>query len=123
MRIPMLHCVLLVATPALLLATATMATEQAAMTPAASAARAESAAPPAPAPEPSGDRPATASEAEENPVVCKRVAVTGSRVKREKICKTQREWDVYNQRAKEFMRGVERGGSHQPGGQGLSSGG
>jgi hypothetical protein len=49
--------------------------------------------------------------------------VTGSRVKKEKVCKTQRQWDAYSQRAKEFMRGVERGGAHQPGGEGLPSGG
>jgi hypothetical protein len=66
---------------------------------------------------------AAADAAEENPVVCKRIAVTGSRVKKEKVCKTQREWNAGTQRAQEFMRGIERGGSHQPGGEGLPSGG
>ncbi len=87
-----------VAAPMLLFATATLANEPAAPGPAASA-------------------------TEDNPVVCKRVAVTGSRVKKEKICKTQREWDTYTQRAKEYMRGIERGGTHQPGGEGLPTGG
>lgn len=65
---------------------------------------------------------AAAEAAEENPVVCKRLAVTGSRVKKEKVCKTQREWETHSQRAKEFMRGVERGGSHQAGGETLPTG-
>jgi hypothetical protein len=99
MRIPMVRHALLLAAPALLLATATLAEEQ------------------APAP------PTQAQAADESPVVCKRVAVTGSRVKKEKVCKTQRQWDAYSQRAKEFMRGIERRGTTQPGGEGLSSGG
>lgn len=69
------------------------------------------------------DKVAAAEAAEENPVVCKRVAVTGSRVKKEKVCRTQREWETYTQRAKEYMRGIERGGAHQPGGEALPSGG
>lgn len=99
MRIPMVRHARLLAASALLLATATLAEDQ------------------APAP------PTQAEAADESPVVCKRVAVTGSRVKKEKVCKTQRQWDAYSQRAKEFMRGVERGGSHQPGGEGLPTGG
>lgn len=84
------------------------------------AAPAALAADPAPA---AGEKVAAAEAADENPVVCKRVAVTGSRVKKEKICKTQREWEAYSQRAKDYMRGLERGGAHQPGGEGLPSGG
>jgi hypothetical protein len=99
MRIPKVCHVLLLAAPALLFATATMAEDQ------------------APA------KPTQAQAADDSPVVCKRVAVTGSRVKKEKVCKTQRQWDAYSQRAKEFMRGIERRGTTQPGGEGLSSGG
>ncbi len=98
MRTRRAHFALLVATPALLLATATMATE-----------------PVSPAP--------AANAAGENPIVCKRVAVTGSRVKKEKICRTQREWETHTQRAQEYMRSIERGGSRQPGGEGLPTGG
>jgi len=58
----------------------------------------------------------TAAATEENPIVCKRIAVTGSRVKKEKICRTQREWDTSTQRAKEFVRDVDRGNQPLPAG-------
>lgn len=99
MRIPTVPRFLLALGPAMLLAAAAVADDQ------------------APAP------PTQAEAADESPVVCKRVAVTGSRVKKEKICKTEREWETYSQRAKEFMRGIERRGTTQPGGEGLPSGG
>jgi hypothetical protein len=118
MRIITVRSVLVVAAPALLLATATLASEPVA-TPAAASAEAA----PSPASAPAPDKVAAAETTDDNPVVCKRVAVTGSRVKKEQVCRTQREWDAYSQRAKEFMRGIERGGSRQPGGEGLPTGG
>lgn len=63
-----------------------------------------------------GEKVAAAEAAAENPVVCKRIAVTGSRVKKEKVCRTQREWDTSTQRAKEFVRDVDRGNQPLPAG-------
>jgi hypothetical protein len=122
MRIITVRSVLIVAAPALLLATATLASEPVA-TPAAASAEAAPSPASAPAPDAKPDKVAATETTDDNPVVCKRVAVTGSRVKKEQVCRTQREWDAYSQRAKEFMRGIERGGSRQPGGESLPTGG
>lgn len=61
--------------------------------------------------------------AENDPVVCKRMAVTGSRVKKEKVCRPQSQWGRDADRAKEFMKGMERGGSRGVGGESLPAGG
>lgn len=40
----------------------------------------------------------TAPPAEEDPTVCRKVAVTGSRISTQKVCKKQSEWDVQAKR-------------------------
>jgi hypothetical protein len=66
---------------------------------------------------------AASRAAENDPVVCKRMAVTGSRVKKEKVCRPQSEWGRDPEKAKEFMKGMERGGSRGVGGESLPAGG
>jgi hypothetical protein len=66
---------------------------------------------------------AASRAAENDPVVCKRMAVTGSRVKKEKVCRPQSEWGRDPEKAKEFMKGMDRGGSRGVGGQDLPVGG
>lgn len=53
-------------------------------------------------------------------VVCRQFDVTGSRVLKQRVCKTRREWTHDNELAQEYMRGIERGASTQPGGEALT---
>jgi hypothetical protein len=56
-------------------------------------------------------------------VVCRVYDSTGSRVRKEKICKTRAEWNEAAERAQQWMRDIERQGSTQPGGETLRPGG
>lgn len=59
---------------------------------------------------------------DEDPVVCKNVAVTGSRVLKGRVCKPQSVWDRREKAAKDLMKSVERGNSTGVGGQTLPGG-
>jgi hypothetical protein len=63
-----------------------------------------------------------ASAATDDPVICKKIDVTGSRVRKEKICRTKSQWVADTKAAKDFVKGVERGTASQPGGEGLPTG-
>lgn len=58
----------------------------------------------------------------DDPVICKKIDVTGSRVRKEKICRTKSQWAGDTKAAKDFVRGVDRGTASQPGGEGLPIG-
>jgi hypothetical protein len=46
-----------------------------------------------------------------NELVCKRIAETGSRVKKVKVCKTRAEWDAIAEDAKSTAKDINRKGS------------
>lgn len=50
-----------------------------------------------------------ASDDEE--VVCKKVPVTGSRLQKEKVCRTRAEWKAQSEGTKSTMRDIERQGA------------
>jgi len=58
-----------------------------------------------------------------NPVICRRLAVTGSRVRKETVCKTRSAWAADTKGAQEYLKSIERGSGAQPGGQSLPTGG
>ena len=62
---------------------------------------------------------AEVAKADEDPVICKNVAVTGSRILKGKVCKPQSVWDRREKAAKDLMKTVERGNSTGVGGQTL----
>jgi len=100
----------------LALATAELAADPA--PPETSAAKAEPASAEPPVAEAAKADPADkqeASAAAEDPVICKKVEVTGSRIRKEKVCRTRSQWAGDTRAAKDFVRGVERGGASQPG--------
>ncbi len=67
-------------------------------------------APPAPA-ENAGDE-----------MVCKRIAETGSRVKKVKVCKTRSEWDQVENQAQDAAKRLNSKNGNVPSGQGLGGG-
>lgn len=64
-----------------------------------------------------------ASQAGDNEIVCKKIQVTGSRVRKEKVCKSQREWREIAAAARAMMKRNDRKSSTQPGGESLIPGG
>ena len=66
-------------------------------------------------------KPAAATGDDE--IVCKKQEVFGSRVRKTKICRTKREWQMESQAAKDYTKGINKGSSPGPGGQGLPTGG
>jgi hypothetical protein len=56
-------------------------------------------------------------------MICKKSAVTGSRVRTNKVCMTKSQWEAISRNSQEFMKGVQRNGAPQPGGEGLPNGG
>jgi hypothetical protein len=60
--------------------------------------------------------PAKVAEATEdpNPVICKTVPVTGSRLKSNKVCRTKSEWAGDATNAQGFMKDVDQGSSAKP---------
>ena len=105
----------------------TAAAPAAAAAPAPTAAPAEGAAPAAPA---EGAAPAaaptkTAAKEEAFPPdqkVCRIYEVTGTRIAKQKICKTREEWAEQYRTYQESVRGIQESGAAQPGGESLSSG-
>ena len=61
--------------------------------------------------------------AQDDPVICKRIAVTGSRVKKVETCRTKSQWADVERKAKDYMRRIERSTGNQPGGDTLPQGG
>jgi hypothetical protein len=61
--------------------------------------------------------------ATDDPVICKRIAVTGSRVKKVETCRTKSQWAEVERKAKDYMRGIDRSTGNQPGGDTLPQGG
>ena len=53
-----------------------------------------------------------------DPIVCKTQTETGSRVRRNKICMTQSEWEAQRQAARRYKENIDRSRSGQPGGGG-----
>lgn len=63
-------------------------------------------------PKPAAEPVATAAAtSEDDEVVCKKVAVTGSRLQKEKICRTRAEWKAQSEGTKSTMRDIERQGA------------
>ena len=57
---------------------------------------------------------ATLATAEDDPVICKRITVTGSRVKKIDACRTKSQWAEVERKAQDYMRRIERSTSNQP---------
>lgn len=56
-------------------------------------------------------------------IICKKVEVFGSRVRKSKLCRTKKEWKLEAQAAKDFTKGIDKGTAAQPGGESLPTGG
>ena len=56
-------------------------------------------------------------------IICKKIEVFGSRVRKSKLCRTRKEWKLEAQAAKDFTKGIDKGTSAQPGGEALPTGG
>jgi hypothetical protein len=52
-----------------------------------------------------------AQAADADQTICRRVDVLGSRVRKEKVCKTKKEWELYEISKRETLRGIDRGAS------------
>jgi len=61
-------------------------------------------------------QPAAAQPApgDDEAVVCKQVEVFGSRVRRGKLCRTKKEWQMETQAAKDFSKAIQKGSATQP---------
>jgi hypothetical protein len=57
--------------------------------------------------------------AAKDPVICKSVTATGSRVRKGRVCVAKSAWATGERNAKETMRGIERTNSTGVGGQAL----
>jgi hypothetical protein len=57
--------------------------------------------------------------AADDPITCKTQTETGSRVRKNKICMTQSEWEAHRKAARRYKEGIDRSRSTQPGGQSL----
>ncbi|MES2885262.1 MAG: hypothetical protein V4709_10685 [Pseudomonadota bacterium] len=64
---------------------------------------------------------AAAAPADENAagIECETIETTGSRVRRQKICRTAAEREQSAEAGRAFVDGVNRGNSNQPGGESL----
>ncbi|MGH8285032.1 MAG: hypothetical protein ACRETT_04620 [Steroidobacteraceae bacterium] len=62
-------------------------------------------------------------ELADDPIVCKRVEVTGSRLRKEKVCRKESEWRETSAAAQRLHRNIERKSSPGVGGQTLPPGG
>jgi hypothetical protein len=60
-------------------------------------------------------KPATSDD---DVIVCKQVEVFGSRVRRGKLCRTKKEWEMESQSAKDFSKAIQKGSATQPRDQG-----
>lgn len=62
-------------------------------------------------------------ELADDPIVCKRVEITGSRLRKEKVCRKESEWRETSAAAQRLHRNIERKSSPGVGGQTLPPGG
>jgi hypothetical protein len=107
-------------------ATSTDQTTDAPSEPAPPATEAKQAAAPAAATQPSTGMTANAAADDklaDDPVVCKRVQVTGSRVRKTKVCRPESEWRRTAEEAQAMMKKIERKSSPGVGGETLQPGG
>ena len=44
----------------------------------------------------------------EDPVICRKIEVTGSRLRRNEVCRPRSVWEKHEQRAKDFLKDVDR---------------
>jgi hypothetical protein len=51
---------------------------------------------------------------DDDAVICKQVEVFGSRVRRGKLCRTKKEWEMEAQSAKDFSKAIQKGSATQP---------
>ncbi len=58
----------------------------------------------------------------EDALICQSYASTASRVRREKVCMTAKQWNAANEDAENYTRSLQNSGSAQPGGQLITSG-
>jgi len=56
-------------------------------------------------------QPATSDD---DAIICKQVEVFGSRVRRGKLCRTKKEWQMETQSAKDFSKAIQKGSATQP---------
>jgi hypothetical protein len=56
-------------------------------------------------------------------IVCKKQDIFGSRVRKSKVCRTKKEWQMESQAAKDYTKGVSKGSAPGPGGETLPAGG
>ena len=49
-----------------------------------------------------------------DPVVCRKIAVTGSRLRKGEVCRPRSVWEKHEQRAKDFLKDVDRRNSTGP---------
>lgn len=49
-----------------------------------------------------------------DPVVCRKVAVTGSRLRKGEVCRPRSVWEKHEQRARDFLKDVDRKNSTGP---------
>lgn len=88
--------------------------------PAAAAAAPNAASAAAPAAAAAAAQPAATGD---DQVICKTTEVFGSRVRKTKICRTKKEWQMEAQAAKDYTKGINKGSSPGPGGEALPVGG
>lgn len=62
-------------------------------------------------------------ELAEDPIVCRRVEVTGSRLRKEKVCRKESEWRETSAAAQRLHRNIERKSTPGIGGETLPPGG
>lgn len=103
-------------------ASAATTTTAAAATAAAPAADAVTPAPVATAPKAESATAQTTPNPDDE-IICKKIDVFGSRVRKAKLCRTRKEWNLEAQAAKDYTKGVDKGTAAQPGGQALPTGG
>jgi hypothetical protein len=71
----------------------------------------------------SQDALADAKKADADPVVCRKMDVFGSRVRKQKVCMTRSEWANQKDETQRALRDANRRNSTQPGGESLQTSG
>lgn len=74
------------------------------------------------APATDADAKAKTASASEDPIVCKTVAATGTRIRKGRVCKPESAWRNIEKIAEDVMSGIERGASAGVGGQDVGGG-
>jgi hypothetical protein len=66
---------------------------------------------------------ANTPQAGDDEIVCKKIQMTGTRLRKGKVCKSQKEWRELANSARDMMKRNDRKRSTQPGGETLIGGG